>query len=174
MAKEQLKIEQGISDLVGALCDPTIVFPGGWEDTIPDWLRQNVKLERLVECMKSHKGEEPTGTDSEATIYLYTASLCHPFSGDWTQIYLHVARKVYERWRTPDSGLTFPDDIVVESLTREQALDLRRLKDWIYERRVKARQEKDRAERREAREAKADAEEERQATQVLMQFDFEG
>ena len=153
MTTEHQTLEKGISDLVGALYDPTIVYPGGWEDTIPDWLRNNVKLERLVECMKSHKGEEPTGTDSEAVIYLYTACLCFPFDHDWTEIYLYLGRKVYERWRTPDSGVTFPDDIKVESLRPEQERDLKRLKDFIYEQRVKARQMKDRTERREKKEA---------------------
>ena len=168
MTTENQVIEKGISELVGALCDPTIVYPGGWEDTIPDWLRHNVPLERLIECMKSHKGEEPTGTDSEAVIYLYTASLCFPFDHDWTEIYLYLGRKVYERWRTPDSGVTFPDDIKVESLRPEQERDLSRLKAWIYERRVQSRQMKDRAERREKKEAAKV----RRGVQANLEFDW--
>ena len=170
MEKEKLKIEQGISDLVGALCDPLIVYPGGWEDTVPDWLKQNVALERLVECAASYKGGDPTGTDAEAVIYLYTACLCFPFDHDWTQIYLYLGRKVYERLRTPDSGVLFPDDIKVEELTRQQEEDLRRLKNFIYNARIKARQEKDRAVRREVREEVAAAAEAKSKSQLYFNF----
>jgi hypothetical protein len=171
---EKQKLDQGISDLVGAIFDPLIVWPGGWEDTIPEWLKQSVSLERLIECMKGYKGGEPTGTDVEAMIYMYTASLCHPFPHDWTQIYLYLGRKVYEKWRTPESGATFPEDIRVESLTREQERDLAGLKAWIYRKRVEARLEKDRAARREVRQAKEKVEEERKASQLHLEFDFGG
>ena len=64
-----------IGDLVGTFTDPIIVFPGGWGDTLPDWIKTQITLERLVESMKEAPGEQPTGTDAEATAYLYTASL---------------------------------------------------------------------------------------------------
>ena len=53
--------EQGISDIVGCLTDPIIVFPGGWGDTLPDWLKTAITLERMMGDMKALKGEEPTG-----------------------------------------------------------------------------------------------------------------
>ena len=56
------KVEKGISDIVGALSDPIIAFPGGWGDTIPKWLKNAITLERLVMNMKALRGEEPTGT----------------------------------------------------------------------------------------------------------------
>jgi hypothetical protein len=84
-----------ISDLVGTFTDPIIVYPGGWGDTLPDWIRTQITLERLIENMKEAYGEQPTGTDAEATAYLYTASLTAPMSDDWTKIYLHVAGKTY-------------------------------------------------------------------------------
>ena len=45
-----------------------------------------------------------------------------------------------------------PDDIRVESLTDEQARDLNRFKDWLYHQRIKARLERDKAERRQNKE----------------------
>ncbi len=57
-------IEKGISDLVGCLTDPIIVFPGGWGDTLPEWLKNAVTLERLAMNMKALKGEEMTGTET--------------------------------------------------------------------------------------------------------------
>jgi len=162
------QIEKGISDIVGALADPIIVFPGGWGDTLPEWLKTSIPLERLMENMKALKGEEMTGTDAEACAYLYTTSLTQPMDSDWSQIYLYIATKVYEKWRTKESGVTMPDDIRVESLNDEQMRDLNRLKEWIYKKRTDIRHDLDRAERRQKKEEKAA---EREAAQPAL-FDF--
>ena len=79
-------VEKGISDIVGCLTDPIIVFPGGWGDTIPEWLKTAITMERMIGNMKVLKGEEPTGTDAEACAYLMTLSLTQPMDGDWTEI----------------------------------------------------------------------------------------
>jgi hypothetical protein len=148
-------LDKGISDIVGVFFDPIIVFPGGWGDTLPEWLKHAITMERLVMNMKALKGEEMTGTDAEACAYLYTAGLTQPMDHDWGQIYLYVAGKVYKGWRSKDSSMEFPEDIRVESLTKEQENDLNRLKEWIYRTRTRARQEKDKAERRQRREEEA-------------------
>ncbi|MBA7604511.1 hypothetical protein ES703_11635 [subsurface metagenome] len=147
--------EKGISEIVGVFCDPIIVFPGGWGDSLPDWLKTSITLERLVMNMRALKGELPTGTDAEACAYLNTASLTQPMDHDWTQIYLYIATKVYEKWRTKESGVTMPEDIRVESLTDEQIRDLNRLKAWLYQKRTTVREDRDRAERRLKKEEEA-------------------
>jgi len=96
-----------------------------------------------------------TGTDSEACAYLMTASLTQPMDHDWAQIYLYIAGKVYEKWRTKDSGVTMPTDIRVESLDDSQMRDLNRLKEWLYHKRTQIRLDRDRAERRQKREDEA-------------------
>ena len=136
-----------IGDLVGVFFDPIIVSPGGWGDTLPKWLKEAITLERLIENMVAAKGGEMTGSDAEACAYLYSASLEAPMDHDWSQIYLYIAGKVYEKHRTKDSGVSMPEDIRVSELTRNQTDDLNRLKRWIYERRVKYRKEKARLER---------------------------
>ena len=149
-------VEQGISDIVGCLSDPIIVFPGGWGDTLPEWLRTAITLERMLGNMKVLKGEEPTGTDAEACAYLMTLSLTQPMDSDWTQIYLYIAGQSYKRW----NKVEMPADIAVDSISDYQTGELNRLKSWLYHQRVKARQEKDRAGRRqEKEEAKAQREE---------------
>jgi len=145
-------VDKQIDALVGALRDPIIVLPGGWGDTLPDWIKTSITLERLVMNMKALKGEEMTGSDAEVAAYLYTASLTAPMDSDWTQIYLYIATKVYEKWRTKDSGVTMPDDVRVDSLDNYRMGLLKELKEWLYRQRVKAREERGRAERREARE----------------------
>jgi hypothetical protein len=118
--------------------------------------------------MKSLKGEEMTGTDSEACAYLMTASLTQPMDHDWAQIYLYIAGKVYEKWRTKESGVTMPPDIAVDKLDDEQIRDLNRLKEWIYHTRSRIRQDRDRVERRQKREEEAARKEELQPKM----FDF--
>ncbi|MFC2011379.1 hypothetical protein ACFLUR_03715 [Chloroflexota bacterium] len=153
-------VEKGISDIVGCLTDPIIVFPGGWGDTLPDWLKTAITLERMMGDMKALKGEEPTGTDAEACAYLMTLSLTQPMDSDWTQIYLYIAGQSYKRWNKAE----MPADIAVDSISDYQTGELNRLKSWLYHQRVKARQEKDRAGRRqEKEEAKAQREEEQPA-----------
>jgi hypothetical protein len=141
-------VEKGISDIVGCLTDPIIVFPGGWGDTIPEWLKTAITLERMIGNMKGLNGEEPTGTDSEACAYLMTVSLTQPMDSDWTQIYFYVASQTYKQWEKGE----IPADIVVDSISDYQKGKLNRLKAWLYQRRINARQENARAERREKRE----------------------
>lgn len=142
------QLEKGISEIAGVFSDPIIVFPGGWGDTLPDWLKNAITLERLVENVKALKGEGMTGTDAEACAYLMTLSLTQPMDSDWTQIYLYIAGQSYKRWNKGE----MPADIAVDSISDYQIGELNRLKSWLYLQRVKARQEKDRAERREKKE----------------------
>ena len=157
MASDNQVIEKGISDVVGALTDPIIVYPGGWGETLPDWLKNTITLERLVENMRSQEGDGPTGTDAEACAYLYTAGLTAPMDGDWSQIYLYVATRTYEKWRTSDSGAAMPADIRVDELSEYQMSHLKRLRRWIYDQRTRARLDRDRMERCEQKEAEAAA-----------------
>jgi len=138
-----------IGDLVGTLTDPIIVYPGGWGDSLPEWLKTSITLERLEMNMRALKGEEPTGTDAEASAYLMTVSLTQPIDSDWTQIYLYIAGRTYTRWGKHE----MPDDIRVDSLNDHQARELKRFKDWLYQKRIQARQDKERAERQEKKEA---------------------
>jgi hypothetical protein len=141
-------IDKGISEIAGVFTDPIIVFPGGWDDTLPEWLKGAITLERLEINMRALKGEKMTGTDAEACAYLYTAGLTAPIDRDWTQVYLYVATQTYRRWRKGE----MPADIAVDSLDNEQMSELSRLKGWLYRQRTKIRLERDRTERREKKE----------------------
>ena len=145
------QIDKGISDIVGALSDPIIVFPGGWGETLPEWLKNAITLERLAMNVKALKGEEMNGTDAEACAYLYTAALTQPMDHDWGHIYLYIATRTYRRWGKNE----MPTDIVVDSLNDEQMRDLNRLKDWLYRKRTQIRLDRDRAERKQRREEEA-------------------
>jgi hypothetical protein len=144
-------MEKGIPDIVGVFTDPILVFPGGWGDTLPDWLKGAITMERLLSNVEALKTGEMTGTDAEACAYLYTVSLTQPMDSDWTQIYLYIAGKTYSRWEKNE----IPADIRVESLRDDQERDLNRLKSWIYQQRTKIRLERERAERRQRKEGEA-------------------
>jgi len=137
--------DRWISDLVGTFFDPIIVMPGGWGDTLPEWIKGQITLERLVENMKSTKGEQPTGTDAEATAYLYTASLNAPLSEQWTRIYIYVASTTMAKF---NKEAELPQGIKVESLSDYDMQELNRLKEWLYRQRTRARQESEKEERR--------------------------
>jgi len=156
--------EKGISEIVGVFTDPILVFPGGWGDTLPEWLKSAITLERLEMNMRTLKGEEMTGTDAEACAYLYTAGLTAPMDHDWSRIYLYIAGKTYTR----HNGNQVPEDIQVESLNDYQMAELNRLRSWLYRQRTKVRQEMERIERRQARE---EVEARREAEQPAL-FEF--
>jgi hypothetical protein len=68
-------IDKGISEIAGVFTDPILIFPGGWGDTLPEWLKGAITLERLEMNMKALNGEEMTGTDAEAlrlSLYYWT------------------------------------------------------------------------------------------------------
>lgn len=83
---------------------------------------------------------------------------------DWSQIYLHVAGKTYHH----HEGNQVPSDIRVETLSDYQIGELNRLKSWLYHQRVKARQERGRADKRQERE---ETEAQREAEQPAL-FEF--
>ncbi len=143
-------MEKGISEIVGVFTDPIIAWPGGWMDTIPEKVKGQITIERLVMCMRVNKGEEPTGTDAEALAYIYPRTMEAPLDHDWTQIYLYLGTKVMS-----GAGTEMPEDIRVESLDDEQMRHLNRLKAWIYQKRIQVRLERDRAERRGKKEEEA-------------------
>jgi len=162
--KTEKEVEKGISNIVGALTDPIIVFTGGWGDTLPEWQKNAITLERLAMNVKALNGEELTGTDAEACAYLYTACLTQPMGSDWGQIYLYIATKTYRQWGKGE----MPKDIAVDNLSSDQMRDLNRLKEWIYRQRTRARLDKEQAQHREKREKDAA----KRKTEQPMLFDF--
>ena len=113
-------LEHGISDIIGSLTDPIIVFPGGWGESLPDWLKDTITLERMFENMKAIKQGKLTATDAEACAYLFTASLTKPIGEQWTRIYLYVSTQVCRKWKRVE----LPDEIVVDSISEDDQREL--------------------------------------------------
>ena len=141
------KIDGWIDDIVGALCDPIIVYPSGWQDTLPDWVKPQITLERLIMNVKVIKeGGVPVG-DTEVMAYIYPRTMEAPMSEQWFRIYMYVFNQAMKFKKTE-----VPEDLKSETLVDWDMRELNDLKRWIYQQRVKHRKEKARGERRQARE----------------------
>jgi len=84
------QIDKQIDALVGALTDPIIIFDPGWADILPDWLKGEIKLQRLAQLMTG----EGIATDAEALAYVSNASLSVPLSSEWVEIYQYLLTRV--------------------------------------------------------------------------------
>ena len=136
--EKRFNLDRSIDNMVGALYDPIIVHRCSWgtRDMIPEWLRNQITTDRMIELMVAkNEGRDPIGTNSEALAYLIPASLEAPMDRDWSQIYLHLATVTMDR----EKSKIVPDDIRVDKLDRNQEDDLRQLKRWIYETKLKHR-----------------------------------
>lgn len=159
-------VDRWIDDLVGSFCDPIIAYPSPWMDTIPEDLKKEVPLARMLLQMRYHAGQLKymTATDVEALIYLYPASLEAPMGHDWSEIYIYLGAVV-----CGGMGRTVPDDLKDTKLSDYQLQELERLKRWIYEQRVKHRKARARGEKLEK---KTQEQEEPEAEVVQHAFDL--
>jgi hypothetical protein len=138
------KKDRMADELVAVFTDPIISYPTPWNQEIPVWIRQAIMIERLVAARAFIKnGTQITGTDAEVLAYIMPRSQEAPLDGEWTNILIHVAGKVYKE----KNGKPFPEDLEVRELCRYEEDLLTRLRHWIYEKRLKYRAELRRQER---------------------------
>jgi hypothetical protein len=146
MTVSEKKIDSWISGLVGTLTDPIIVFPSPWQDDIPEELKQQIPLERLVMNMKvEHEGKGVPVGDVEALVYMFPRSMEAPMSDQQMRLYSHCfnqAMKFMQR--------EVPEDLKARPLDDYDMHQLDDLKRFIWDRRVKARKEKTRGETKSA------------------------
>ena len=94
---------------------------------------------RMIQMMK----KEELACDAEVAAYMYTLTLTQPVSEAWTRIYMHVFTK--------EMGDKTPQDIRQDTLSTYDQGQLRDLKRWLWITRVKARKERRRQERGQAK-----------------------
>lgn len=123
------------ADLLAQALQAPLMVAGAWADTIPDDLRAQVPLQRLVKLRDGHDWQE--ATDAEVTCYLYTASLEAPMERDYAEIYLYLAKG----WK-PAIG-----DLAPDTLTPDQERKLREMKHDLRTRQRRAWRAKHRAPR---------------------------
>jgi len=134
------QIDKQIDALVGTLTDPIIVFDPGWADTLPDWLRGEIELQRLAQLAT---GQEGVATDAEALAYVSNASLSVPLRSEWVEIYQYLLTMVM--------GGKVPDELRKEGLGGYEMGLLRELKEWLWKQRGKVAAQRRREGKPEAR-----------------------
>lgn len=128
---DQKVIEQMIQEIMGIFKDPIILYPGGWEDTLPPTVWEMIRLERFVQQMKAKGKKIEEATDAEALAYLYTTALVGPMGSEWTHIYLWLGRDLLPKGEAAQ--------IAPKALTSDEARMLSDLKRWIYRKKTAGR-----------------------------------
>jgi len=139
------EVDGWISDLVGALTDPIIIYPSPWGEDIPENLKQQIPLERLIMNMKvAHEGKGVPVGDVEALIYMFPRTMEAPMTGEQMKLYIHLFNQAMKFMR-----VAVPEDLKqkkYEELNNYEMSQLDDLKRFIWNRRVKARKERARGE----------------------------
>lgn len=91
-AKQKKKFDSVIFDVMEAMQAPIITCGPQWTDTIPQKVKDNVRLARIIALMKN----EELATLEECVVYLSSCSLQAPMDYEWTKIYLHIGYKTME------------------------------------------------------------------------------
>lgn len=119
-----------------------VVADAGWADTIPEWLLEEVKTERLTLGLGSIVNPDiPKVGDAEVCVYLYTAGLRGPLSAEHTQIYINLAGRLARRhWKKVnteegDEVSCVKEEINERDLTRYEERVLEDLRSMLYRKR---------------------------------------
>jgi hypothetical protein len=147
------QVDGWIDDLLGALTDPIIIYPSPWGDDIPENLKQQIPLERLIMNMKvTHEGKGVPVGDVEALVYMFPRTMESPMTSEQFRIYIHLFNHAMEFMR-----VEVPEDLKqkkYEELSKYEMNQLDDLKRFIWDRRVKARKERANGEKKVATEKK--------------------
>lgn len=108
-----------------------VVGDMGWAETIPEWLLEEVKSERMIcglgslinpDCLKVG--------DAEVCVYLYTAGLHAPLSRDDTNIYVYLTSKLMKK-KNKELPQEF-EEVLKSGLKDYEERELKELRDTIY------------------------------------------
>jgi len=114
-----------------------VVADSGWAETIPEWILEEIKQERMIYGMCDIlKGTETVG-DAEVLAYLYTANLRGPISNEMAEIYIYLTAKVMQKSKgiKIDGMNYFMKDKFKNGLTDYEKSELNILKQDLYRKR---------------------------------------
>lgn len=110
-----------------------VVANAGWAETLPAWLKEEIKNERLVLGLASVVKPAYEVGDAELCAYLYTASLAAPMPRDYSEIYVYATARVMQR-RSKDMP-DFMKQKLEAGLTQDEEREYRGLKRELYTKR---------------------------------------
>ena len=99
-----------------------------WADTIPEWLLEEVKAERLIYGLASlmDSGRPKVG-DAEVVVYLMTASHRGILSSEHVNIYMYLVTRLFKK-----RGKEVPESIRKDKLSDWEEHELEELRQMIY------------------------------------------
>ncbi|MBI5806268.1 hypothetical protein HZA73_09500 [candidate division TA06 bacterium] len=108
-----------------------VVADAGWAETIPSWLLDEIRSERLTLGLLNilDPGSSSVG-DAELCAYLYTLSLRQPLTTDYTGIYIYLTATLMKR--KDKSLVDFMEEKLKQGLTREEVRKLDELRNTIH------------------------------------------
>ncbi len=74
-----------------------VVADAGWAESIPEWITEEIKEERILNGMVDIINKTETVGDAEVLAYLFTANLHGPVSHEFGQIYIYLIGKIMKR-----------------------------------------------------------------------------
>lgn len=113
-----------------------VVADKGWAETAPEWLREEVKFERLAHGLASITS--PTDNkvgDAEACFYLYTLSLRQAMGPELTNAYIYLGAKLMKRRKGGKPLPEFMEEALRRGLTEYEQRELDDLKRTLYQKR---------------------------------------
>jgi hypothetical protein len=128
----QKHLELMIQEIVGIFKDPIVLYPGGWEDTLPPRVWEMIRFERFIQQMKAKGKKVEESTDAEALAYIYSAALVAPMGHEWTNIYLWLGKDLL-----PETDA--PGTVAPKALSQNEVKMLADLKRWIQQKKTSRR-----------------------------------
>lgn len=118
-----------------------VVYPGGNSDIIPEWIFDEIKMERMMSgfanILGKNNGPDTVG-DAEICAYLYTASLSTPMTHEYSEIYIYLVGRLMKRKQNNNKNGNLPDFMekkLEQGLTQDEERMLRILREEIYRKR---------------------------------------
>jgi len=132
--KRSKKEDDWITEMVWAIQGPIMVWPGYEDMIMPDNIKGDISIERLLNVVTHDK----MASEVETMWYISTASLAQPPNRDWTEIYMWLCRRWMLKQEKEEKNL--PDFLQrpIELAEYTQKPDLERLRRWLYDKSMKA------------------------------------
>jgi hypothetical protein len=116
--------DQFVEQLMYSLTAPYIGYPG-WGDDPSFWEphKAKVTMERMLHHQEIHR--DKMASEYETALYLSSATLAHPMSHDWAQMYFYLFTTAM-----PEQAKVIGNEVT--ELDPGQREELARLRRWIF------------------------------------------
>ncbi|WP_075344112.1 hypothetical protein [Tenacibaculum agarivorans] len=128
--------EEFVFTFMDCLTAPVIVYPSQWQSAIPKHVLENITISRMFTLMSGEKMASLT----ETLAYMIPRTFEHPLPYGWTNIYTWLGFQYVKSFKRELVEMT--KEVAPEQLSRDEERDLKHLRIWIYEKRVKALKER--------------------------------